>query len=415
MTDFFSEILSTISRNKTRSIFTAFGVTWGMFMLTIMIGVSSGIKKGIMSGTENVASNSSFFFTNPTSVPYKGFTKNRAWNFTNDDLTAIKQKFPELLYVNPIMWGNSSQSNTVRGYKSGTYRVMGFTPQSLITDPINLLEGRYINDFDVINARKVCVIGKKIHNDLFDENEEAIGEMIRVNGIYYTIIGIMENNTDNYNLFGNKNEMIAQPYTTVQQTGNMTNEINAIAITAPDNVDIAPITKEIKDLLRQRNLISPDDDIALVDFSLKQIFDTFNMLFLAINTLVWIVGLGTLLSGIIGISNIMLITVRERTVEIGIRRALGATPGIILRQIMSESLVLTAIAGITGIIVAIIILGITELILQSAGDILIQQIQINFNVAITSLIIIILAGLGAGYLPAKRALSIKAIEALQEE
>lgn len=415
MYDFFSEILSTITRNKSRSMLTAFGVFWGVFMLVALMGVGRGIRQGILYGTEGSEQNSAFFFNGPTSEPYMGFEEGRAWNYTEDDLAAIRHAYPDLKFVMPVMWGAYQETNNVvRGTKAGAFRVMGYTKEYTSIVPLKIIEGRFLNDFDEINARKVCVIGKRVRNDLFDAGEKAVGQLLRVNGIYYTVVGVVEQYTDNMNLFGRTEEMVMQPFSTVQQATNSGNKVHAICVSASEGSNISAISKEVEALLRQRNKISPTDKTAVSSYDIKEIFDMWNMLFLALDALIWIVGLGTLLSGVVGVSNIMLITVRERTAEIGIRRALGATPGAILRQVLSESLLLTMMAGMAGVVAAVVLLGLAENVL-GATDMFIKHIQIDFATAVVAVTVITAAGLFAGYLPAKRALSIKAVEALYSE
>lgn len=416
MIDFLSEIISTLSRNKARCLLTAFGVSWGVFMLVTLTGVGHGIRRSLFEDMDGVAENTAFIFSNNTAEPYKGFAKGRYWNFTEDDLTAIRHAYPkELKAVMPIMWGAyQSENNVMRGTKAGAFRVMGFTAEYREAMSLKVSEGRFINDLDVAEARKNCVIGERVRNDLFSPGEEAIGQLLRVNGIYYTVVGVADNCSDNFQIFGDTKEMILLPYTTVQRANNAGNTVHAIGIVAHDDVDIKPLSENIKALLRQRNNISPTDKVAVDHFDLKEIFNMWNMLFLGLDALIWIVGLGTLLAGVVGVSNIMLITVRERTVEIGIRRALGATPGAIMRQILSESLVLTLLAGMAGVMVSVLILAAAETIVAGTGG-MIRYLQVDFATAVVAVVIISLAGLFSGYLPAKRALSIKAVEALQDE
>ncbi|MGM9805327.1 MAG: ABC transporter permease [Candidatus Aphodosoma sp.] len=416
MTDFLQEIFSTLSRNKARCLLTAFGVSWGVFMLVTLMGVGHGIRRSLFEELDGIAQNTAFIFSNNTTEPYKGFAKGRYWNFTENDLTAIRHSYSkELKAIMPIMWGNyQSENNVVRGTKAGAFRVMGFTKEYKTAMSLKITEGRFINDIDVADARKNCVIGERVRNDLFAPNEEAIGQLLRVNGIYYTVVGVADNSSDNFMIFGDTKEMIMLPYTTVQQANNSGNTVHAIGIVARDDADIKALSQDIKTLLRQRNNISPTDEVAVDHFDLKEIFDMWSKLFLALDTLIWIVGLGTLLAGVIGVSNIMLITVRERTVEIGIRRALGATPWSIIRQILSESLLLTLLAGMAGVIVSVLVLGAAESIIGNSGA-MIKYLQVDFTTAMTAVIAISLTGVFSGYLPAKRALSIKAVEALQDE
>lgn len=413
--DFFNEIWMTLMRNKSRSLLTAFGVFWGVFMLVVLMGLGQGIRRGILAGTENMATNSAFIFNNPTSMPYMGFKKDRQWSMTEDDIDALRSHIPQIKFFAPVIWGAyQQQGNVVRGSKIGAYRVMGFTNDYTRVMPLKVLEGRFVNDFDERDTRKVCVIGVRVKNDLFLPSESPIGKLLRVNGIYYRVVGVVEQYTDNVYFFGSTEEMVILPFSTVQQANNMGRKLHSLCISVGDDDDIAAISDKAEAIIRQRNMIHPDDDMAVGSFNLQEIFAMFNAMFMGLTTLILIVGIGTLLAGVVGVSNIMLITVRERTVEIGIRRALGATPAIILRQVMTESLALTFIAGMMGVVVAVLLLGTAEVVLASA-DVMIKSVQIDLVTAIAAVIIISIAGVFAGYLPARRALSIKAIEALQEE
>jgi putative ABC transport system permease protein len=281
--------------------------------------------------------------------------------------------------------------------------------------PLKMVQGRWINDIDLRDARKVCVIGEKVLNDLYKPGENAVGTLLRVGSSYYTVIGVVKKVSDGVNFFGNVDEMLLVPYTTAQRIQNSGDKIDCLCITAHDDVEIGDVEKRVASFVKERNLVNPDDEAALALLNLKKVFDSFSMLFGGLNFLVWIVGLGTMLSGVIGVSNIMLVTVRERTQEIGIRRALGATPFTILKQIMSESVVLTAIAGLTGLVFAVLVLSVVDMVMAMQPNPFLPSLQLPFSLSIVALVVIILAGMFAGYLPSKRALSIKAVEALQDE
>lgn len=420
--DNYIELWQTIARNKARSILTAFGVFWGIFMLVTMVGIAGGIRNGIMTGMDDLATNSAAFFPGITSEPYKGFEKGRSWSLHTSDMAAVETQFGDRLkYVIPVVWGasnwGSTTDNTFRGNKSGSYQDIGFPACYTALQPTYIEKGRFLNDIDIRNARKVCVIGTRVYNDLYTPDEDPVGTTIRVGGIYYTVIGVVRSKTEHAQMFGRTDEMIILPYTTIQRSNNFGDRITFLATVAKDDQDITLIENDIAEFIKERNHISPTDETALQSQNVKEIFDTFNLLFSGLNMLVWIVGLSTLLAGIIGVSNIMLITVRERTQEIGIRRALGATPFTILRQIMSESLILTLIAGSIGITVSVLLLGLADAIIAnvSSDNMPFRSFQIDFSVAVAALFVIIFSGLLAGYLPSRRALSIKAVEALQDE
>ena len=412
--DNYQEIWHTITRNKTRSLLTAFGVFWGMFMLVVMVALGSGISRGIMGQLDGVAQNTSMMFPSNTSMPYKGFKRGRSWNMHSDDLVAMEREFAELKYISPVMWVYNI-GKTARGTKSEEYRMMGHDANYFKMYPLKIVQGRWINDIDLRDARKVCVIGEKVLNDLYKPGENAVGTLLRVGSSYYTVIGVVKKVSDGVNFFGNMDEMLLVPYTTAQRIQNSGDVVHCLCITAYDNVEIGDVEKRVAAFVKERNLVNPDDEAALELINLKKIFDSFSMLFGGLNFLVWVVGLGTLLSGVIGVSNIMLVTVRERTQEIGIRRALGATPFTIIKQIMSESLVLTFIASFAGLFFAVIVLGIVDVVMSAQSNPFMASLQLSFSLSIIALLIIIFSGMIAGYLPSKRALSIKAVEALQDE
>ncbi len=417
--DFWHEIRQTIMRNKSRSLLTAFGVFWGMFMLTVMAGMGVGVRNGISNGTDQIESNSVFMWADKTSEPYKGFQRGRSWTISVNDYEAVRQQFaPRIKYISGVVWGdNRGDKNVVRGERSSSFSVMGFAADYDKIEPVRILQGRFINEMDVRDHRKVCVVGKRVLNDLFAPGEQPIGELVRVNGVYYTVVGVVESVSDRIQLFGNRDEMVNLPITTLQLAQNMVNEIHCLAIAAPPSENIETLEEDVKQFLKQRNNISPTDEQALTSFNLRKIFQLFEGLTLGINVLIWIVGLGTLLAGVVGVSNIMLVTVRERTQEIGVRRALGASPSTIIKQIMCEGLVLTAAAGLLGLLAGVGLLALVSSLLTGASDVqeLLLDPQISFDVALAALGIIVLAGLLAGWLPSKRALQIKAIDALRDE
>lgn len=407
--DFWHNVFSTISRNRRRSFFTAFGVFWGIMMLVALVGFGSGTQRMFIKEVGQIAANSCFFFASPTNEAYKGFNKGRNWNLSISDLQAIKQNYKKLKYVSGIIFAGGAANNTARNDRQGTYSIMGFSPEYNKINPSKILQGRYINEIDIREQRKVCVIGEKILNDLYLPSENAVGSLIRINGVYYKVVGVMQPYSQNVNIFGNLNEMIALPFSTLQLTMNLGKDIHCIAITASNSENIEIYEKSITTLLKERNTISPTDTGGVEAFSLQLFIKPFMMLLWGVNILVWFVGLGTLLAGIIGISNIMMITVRERTQEIGVLRALGATPVKIITQIMCESVVLTIIAGIIGIMFGVGILSVIGNIINM------DNFQISFSIAMSALGILILGGLLAGLLPSSRALKIKAIDALRDE
>lgn len=407
------EIWVTITHNKSRSFLTAFGVFWGMFMLVLMVGAGNALNNGIMSQVEGFAANSCFFWTDRTTEPYKGFQKGRHWNMLNSDIEIIKQRVPELEHISPMLFGGSFENNIVRGENAGTYQVKGVYPVYNSIEESRILKGRFINEIDIAEQRKVCLIGERVAEVLFNHGENPIGGMIKVNGIYFQVVGVVTG-MSNVSIGGQATESVVLPFSTMQQAFHQGNIIHFMGATAKPGIKVKVVQDKISETLRSLHQISPDDKDAVGSMNIEDQFTMFNNLFLGVSSLIWIVGLGTLLFGAIGVSSIMLVTVRERTKEIGVRRALGATPRSIISQILSESAVLTVIAGIAGIVMGVGILSAVGIAL-SQGDQFLKDPQISFGMAIGVLIILVIVGVLAGFIPANRAMTIKPIDAIREE
>jgi len=412
--DRWQEIWMTITHNKSRSVLTAFGVFWGMFMLVVMVGAGVALKQGMNSQIEGFATNSCFVWSEQTSEPYKGLKKGRNWSMYNDDIPILINNIPEIQYLAPVLFGGGESTNNVtRNDKAGSYGIKGNYPVYNKIDESKMISGRYINDIDISEKRKVCVIGERVYEVLFPNNENAIGKNIKVNGIYFQVIGVARH-TSNVNIGGNAQETVALPFSTMQQAFNEGNVVHFLAVTAQPGIKVKVIEDKIREVLKSRHNIAPDDKTAVGGFNIEDQFTMFLYLGIGIAALIWIVGLGTLFAGGIGVSNIMLVTVRERTKEIGIRRALGATPRNIITQILSESIVLTLIAGILGLMLGVGLLQIVGMAL-SQGDQFFKNPQISFAVGLGAMFILLVIGTLAGFIPANRAMSIKPIEAIREE
>lgn len=416
--DNWQEIWVTITRNKLRSFLTGFGVFWGIFMLMILIGAGNSLQGGILSNFEGFASNSCFFWTGRTSEAYKGLRKGRWWSMDLKDIERIKQKAQSVQYISPVLFIGGGDKNVVRGQKTGTYDVRGIYPDHFKIEGQHILSGRLFNDLDIDASRKVCVIGKEVYETLFQPGEVAEGQYIRANGIYFQVIGVIRPKS-RASIGGDVEKSIYLPFSTTQRAFNQGKDIWFMACTAKPGYPATMVEEEVKAIVKAAHNISPTDEKAMGSVNIEKQFQIFQNLFLGIDFLIWIVGLGALFSGIIGISNIMLVTVRERTREIGVRRALGAKPFSILVQILSESFVLTAIAGLSGLMFGV---GILEIIYQAmtsavdgAGDSIFIPPFVSFTTAMVALGIIIFSGVLAGLMPAMRAMSIKAIDAIRDE
>ena len=409
--DFLYEIWQTISKNRSRSIMTAFGVFWGILMLMVLMGMGNALTNGIYARLEGFAINSCFMGAGTTSKPYKGFQQGRIWYIRTSDLEYIKSEVPGVLAVVPKvnMWSVTVSYED----KHEDYSVIGTSPDYSKTTRTDLIFGRFINPIDIQQKRKVCVIGHKVYLTLFPDGSNPIGKRIHCGTIDFTIVGVQAEH-NGISIGSNPDKTVIAPVSTVQQIINNGDKVHNMMVLADDGVDVSVIEKEIKKLLKERHNIAPDDEKAIWSFSPQVEMKAITYLHIGLEALIWLIGLGTLISGAVGVSNIMLVTVRERTKEIGVRRAIGASPWLIARQIMAESTCITALAGICGIMVGVGILEVVNIVLEQA-DIFLKDAQIHFGAAFACLIIIVIVGILAGLLPAIRALKIKPIEALGEE
>ncbi len=412
------EIWVTITRNKTRSLLTCFGVFWGILMLVILLGAGAGMKNGIMGNFKGFATNSVFFMTDRTSEPYKGFNKGRMWDMRNRDIESIIQNVEGIEDISPLVWGGRSEKNVVFGTLTGTFYVKGVMPGYFNIESQELHYGRLLNEIDVREKRKVCLIGVKIQETLF-RNEDPCGKYIRANGSYYQIVGVVKQRASNFAIGGRSEESVFLPFTTMQQIQNRGDKIDFFGVSIKKGYLVEKVIDDVTVILKAQNEIAPTDPQAVRAINLAKQFAVFEMLFIGIEILIWIVGTGTLFAGIIGVSNIMMVTIKERTKEIGVRRALGAKPFNIISQVMSESLLLTSLAGLTGLTIGVFLLDIANKVLEgqpSAQEVtFFENPEISIQVAVAATIIIIISGLLAGLIPAWRALQIKAIDAIREE
>lgn len=409
--DRYREILDTLTRNKSRSFLTGFGVFWGIFMLVALIGGGQGLKELLQSNFAGFATNSALIWAQPTTKAYKGFKKGRTWNMIYNDVDRLRQQVPELDVISPIVsrWG----SFAIKDDKKSQCSVKGLRPDYQKVETPKMFYGRYLNDMDLLQHRKVCVLGKKVYKDLFPQGGDPCGKNIRIDSVYYQVVGV-DYNTGNMSINGRAEESVVMPITLMQQMYNVGNSIDMICVTAKKGITISSITPKMRSVIARSHIIDPNDEKGVQVFNTEVLFGMLDSLFKGVNFLVWLVGIGTLLAGAIGVSNIMLVTVRERTIEIGIRRAIGATPKNILSQIISESVILTAVAGMSGILFAVLILEGLELANTTDG-ILAAHFQVGFWTALFAVILLSVLGVLAGLAPAARAMSIKPVDAMRDE
>ena len=408
--DRWEEIWQTISRNRKRSIMTAFGVFWGIFMLTIMLGAGLGLKNALFSQLGDMSVNSCFFWGGRTSIPYKGLPSGRYWQFENEDLAAIKKQVPNVRSVGSVIWG--SEYKFSRNDKKGDYSLVGYNPDFQQISPQPIRFGRFFNEIDMEQQRKVCVITERIWQELFPGGENPVGRTIRMNNTYLTVVGVTA--VSNVGISFHSDASVLLPLGTVQRMYNTGKRLHQVSVAAYDGVPIPRVEESIKQIVNSRHTLSPDDTKAVMIWNMSEQVEMANSLFRGLKNLTWIVGLGTLLAGIVGISNIMLVTVRERTQEIGVRRALGAKPRTIISQIMSEAFVLTFVAGVFGLALAVGLLSAAETLLSPGMPVPLRA-QIPFSTGMLSLAVLVAGGLVAGILPANRAMQIKPVDAIREE
>lgn len=422
--DRWQEIFNAIKKNKLRSILTAFGVFWAIFMLVVMTGSGNGLRNGVSEGFKDFATNSAFMWANNTTIAYEGFKRDRGWSIDNSDILQIKDEVKGLDVVSPRLqgWNLRNGENIVRGKRSAAFNVMGDYPSYRKIDPCTMPWGRFINDEDIRLRRKVCMIGEKVYEVMFDEGEDPIGTYLRVNGVYFMVIGVTKSNNPNINIGNNKKETVYLPFTSMQQTFNYGDRVHFFGITAKKGVKVSSIIDGIKPILRKNHKIAPKDEEAIGSFDVQDMLKSMNYLFLGINALIWVVGIGTLIAGAVGISNIMLVIIRERTKEIGIQRAIGAGPRVIVSQILTESVFLTTIAGFIGLAFGTFVLFLVDMGIDASranagpdDETFFLNPEVGLPLAIAALAMLILVGLIAGLIPAMKAVKIKPIEALRHE
>lgn len=414
------EILATLRHNKLRTTLTGLSVSWGIFILIVLLGAGNGLQNGVTSNFSDRAKNTVQMWPGQTSLPYKGLKSSRSLNFTDKELAAVNERVPESDEETGIIEKNTTITH---GTEYGSYRIKGVHPSY---QKINNLEfasqkGRFINNLDIEDNNKVIVLDKKIEETLF-KDKSALGQYVQVGPVMFKVIGI------NSKKEGWDGSQAYIPFTTAQSLYNPDKKFNSIAFTTKGletKEANERFNKQLKTRMSQTMLFDPEDEKALwIQNSQENYLQTMRI-FNGINVFVTIVGIFTLIAGIVGVSNIMLVSVKERTREIGIRKAIGAPPASILRSIVIESILITAVFGYIGMILGI---GLTELVnflmeqsatgQTSAGG---QQMSIFKNptvqlgYVIFSTVILIIAGVIAGYMPAKRATQIKPIEAMREE
>ncbi|MFT6933980.1 MAG: putative ABC transport system permease protein [Maribacter sp.] len=415
--DRWQEIIEVLSTNVFRTLATAFGVGWGIFILIILLAAGKGLENGIRADFGDIATNTMFMWSRNTTKPYKGFPKGRNYRFKLEDVTAINERVPGLRFISPRnqLGGFGGANNVIRGLNAGAFNVYGDYPDIINQEPMTITSGRFVNQNDINNNRKVAVIGKGVKNELYDKGEDFLGSYIKIQGVNFMVVGSYKKKNNNGDGEEGQKEIFV-PFTAFSQAFNKGNDVGWMAITANDGSSISSLKESIVNVVKENRTIHPDDERAVGYFDLYEQFNRVESLFGALRWVAYFVGVLVLLSGIIGVSNIMLIVIKERTKEIGIRRALGEDPWSIKKQILMESIFLTIMSGMAGIIFgAVVIYGINA-VLDTVGPVeMFVNPSVSLGVVVTALVILIVSGLLAGFIPAQSAIKVRPIEALRRE
>ncbi|MEL6304195.1 MAG: ABC transporter permease [Bacteroidota bacterium] len=415
--DRWREILEVLTSNVWRTLFTAFGVCWGIFILIVLLAAGKGLENGIRQDFGDIATNTMFMWTRSTTKAYEGLPKGRSFEFRTSDVQAIQDNVPNLRFISPRnrLSGFRGGNNVVHGIRTGAYNVYGDYPEIIKQEPMTITSGRFVNHNDIREKRKVAVIGRGVKNDLYEKDEEVLGSYIKIQGVNFMVIGTYKKNSNNGDGEESQKEIYV-PFTSFSQAFNRGEEVGWMAITANDNSSISNLKHDIVSEMKKRHKVHPDDTRAIGYFDLYEEFNRVESLFGALRGVAYIVGIMVLLSGIIGVSNIMLIVVKERTKEIGIRRALGEQPWSIKLQILMESIFLTIISGMTGIILGSLVIYAINTVLDSVGPVdMFMNPSVSVGVVSGALLILMVSGLLAGFIPANSAIRVRPIEALRTE
>lgn len=417
--DIWQEIAYTIGQNRIRSMMTIFGVFWGIFMLVILVGAGKGLQNGAYAAFSSYATNTVFLWAQNTTQPYKGFDTGRSYRFTNEDTRILRETVPEIQVVAPRsrMRGNDTSNNVVYKDKTATLTIFGDEPQIREINLMGIDRGRFLNRLDLEQKRKIAVIGLESVQLLFADHQDPVGEYIRINGIEFQVVGVFQlpnKNDDNYE---ENAKAVFLPLSTFQQTFNWGETVGWFSINVRFQFNAEKVKEKVRAILARRHSIAPEDKRAFGSWNMAASFKKISDLFIGIRFIIWFVGIFSLLAGIIGISNIMLIVVRERTGEIGIRRAIGASPLTVMVQIILETVVLTSVPGYLALVLGVGVLeSVNRIILfLNLETKMFQNPQIDLFTALAALGILTLGGVFAGVIPALRAVRMKPVDALRQE
>jgi len=407
--DTWQEIYGSIRKNKIRTLITIIGVLWGIFLLVVLLGAARGMENGFNKLFGNFATNSVFVWTQSTDIPFKGFQKGRRFNLNTNDIEALKSEYSkEIKFLAPR---NQTNNLVIHNFKSGNFKVSGDYPVLDKIQKKKLIYGRFLNENDILSNSKVTAISEDMYKQLFDKDVFPIGEYIKINAINYKVIGVYEPS----NTIDIDGDTAYIPFTTFRKVYNKANKIDWMMITAHKGTDIAQMEKDILRTLKSLHKVHPDDKRAFGSANLGENIGKITGFLIGMQFLTWFVGLATLIAGVFAIGNILLITVKERTKEIGIRRALGATPKSIRQQVILESVFLTTIAGMLGIVFGALVLFFIDRALGQGPDAVLINPTVNIPIIMIAIVTLLVLGTLIGIIPAHMATVVKPIEALREE
>lgn len=409
--DEWQEIVVSLRRHKLRSLMTAFGVFWGIFMLILLLGAGKGVEKGVYADFGDIARNSFFIWGRQTGIPYKGLKPGRLIRLTNEDIKAVKQITPNARYIAPNLFLGTQTVGY--GDKNGNFDITGISEAAIHLRSLYIRSGRFLNPPDLNEKHKVAVIGQRVKEILFGA-QSAIGAYIRIKGVFFQVVGVYDRKT----VGGDENELetIYIPITTLQRVFNRKHFIDLCGMIVAEHINVSKVEMKVKNFLKHRHKIAPQDPAAIGSWNAGKEFSKLQSLFRGIRIFVWLVGAGTILAGMVGVSNVMMIIVKERTREIGIRKALGATPFSIIRQIIEESILITAVSGYMGLVVSVAVIEFSARLMDKfqLQSTYFHNPEIDFRAAITATVILVITGAIAGFIPARQAAAINPIEALKE-
>ena len=405
--DTWQELYDSIRKNKFRTVVTMIGVWWGILLLVTLLGSARGFENFFDKQFGDFATNSVFIWGSSTGKPFKGFQEGRRVALTLDDTKSIESEIPGLEFVIPR---NQNYGTVTQGFQSGRFSVMGDYPVLDKVQKKNMIYGRFLNQVDINDNRKVTVISEDVYKQLFEKDINPIGKYLLINDINFKVVGMFKDQRT-----GGPRSDIHIPFTTFQQIYNMGNKIGWMMITGKPEYDIAQIELDATLLLKNIHKIHPNDTKAFGSFNLGKQFKKLTGFLTGMQFLTWFVGIATLIAGVFAIGNILLITVKERTKEIGVRRALGATPFEIKRQVVLEALALTIISGLLGVISGGLILMLIDAQQSTAETAFLVNPSVSIPIVFLAVIILVVLGTLIGLIPAHNATSIKPIDALREE